>query len=187
MRNVKVEKVEKNVIVIRPVYRENGNVTELWQSSGEIYYDKRGIDGVIKALARHNMLDLKSQREKLRHDLQRGSVLPFYLPDKRVFIPLKMREALTVKDKRNGYIDVQYIDVVTPFGDNNCLLKLANGKEIVILSPKKTADANHHLGMQLWEKINKDTVNKDDFEEKFLIGMKVFARILLDINKKINH
>ena len=77
---VRVEQVQEQVIALRPIYRDAGNVTELWLRSGDVCWDKRAINGVIKALSRYHAIDMKEQRRMLREKLNKRAVLPFYLP-----------------------------------------------------------------------------------------------------------
>ena len=41
MVRVKVEQFRDEVIVLRPVYTDRGNATELWLNSGEVLQDMR--------------------------------------------------------------------------------------------------------------------------------------------------
>lgn len=188
MRNVRVEQIKDSVIVIKPVYFENGNFTELWQSNGYISLDKRSIDGVIKALARYDMLDLRAQRTQLRQELQRGTVLPFYLSDRRVFVPVKMRHGIVGKDKCNGYVNVSFIKEIVPSagGDSGCLVKLINGREVESLSPKRTVVANQHIGLELMKNLHAESTIDEDMEKDIIAGVNALAHIFININHTLN-
>lgn len=188
MRILRVEQIKDSVIVIKPVYYEQGNYTELWEANGDISLDKRSIDGVIKALARHYMLDLRVQREQLRKELQRRTVLPFYLSDRRVFVPVKMRGGTVGKDKRNGYINVSFIKKIVPAtdGEGGCVVKLINDMEVDSLSPKKTVVANQHIGLELLKGLNNDAQIDENMEKDIIAGVTALANIFININKKLN-
>ena len=102
-------------MLFRPVYREEGNITELlFLQEGRLVnaYDRRSLPSVRQALARSYALDLSAQARDLKKKLQRRSLMPICLPDGRVFVPLKMRRPRITRDSTYGYIDIAFIKTV---------------------------------------------------------------------------
>ena len=134
----KVEQLRDEVIGIRPVYSEIGNATDILLKDGRVVRDKRVLNSVVKALVASYAVDLKAQRRNLREKLGRKGVLPFYLGEGRVFVPLKMRQALTDGDSVYGYIDMSYMGQPQAGTGRECLIPLANGLELQVLSAQST-------------------------------------------------
>ncbi|MGI5922250.1 MAG: hypothetical protein ACOX6I_11000, partial [Syntrophomonadaceae bacterium] len=109
MNNIRVEQVRDKVVGFRPVYIDGGNSTELLLLNGEVVVDRRAWTTVQHALFYSYGLDLSAQRNMLRARLNQKGNLPFYLDEKRVFIPLKTRKVLAPRDGVYGYIDESFI------------------------------------------------------------------------------
>lgn len=139
----KVEQLRDEVIGIKPVYCETGNVTDIILQDGRVVRDKRVLNSVIKALVASYAVDLKAQRRNLREKLGRKGMLPFYLGKKRVFLPIKLRRARARGDSVYGYIDMYYMGQPYMGTNRECLLPLANGLELKVLSAQSTV-----LGIQ---------------------------------------
>ncbi|MDD4055986.1 MAG: hypothetical protein PHG42_09400, partial [Bacteroides sp.] len=120
MVSSRVEQVKDDFIVLRPVYINGANATEVWLKNGEVLYDKRGIKGVLKAVGRTYMIDFSAQKKKVAELLQRTAIVPFYIDAQRVFVPVKMREALTANDAVYGYVDLARLQQVDTVAKNKC-------------------------------------------------------------------
>lgn len=149
MNLIRVEDLRDSVIGLRPVYFEGGNSTEILVDSGEVFLDKRISSSVIRALARSYAIDLTAQREMLKERLSRKAVLPFYLNEKRVFVPLKMRTGLTPGDSIYGYLDVLYMDEIIVAGNKICEVKLLNDMVLTVLSSRNTIVQSEHVGREV--------------------------------------
>lgn len=143
----KVELLRDEVVGLRPVYTQMGNCTELLLKNGEIVLDRRVIHSVMKALAASYAVDLKAQRHNLQSQISRKAVLPFYLGDSRVFVPLKMRQPLTENDAVYGYIDQAYMTEPQKGSGRACLMELSNGIKLQILSAPATIHNALHAGL----------------------------------------
>lgn len=150
MSFVRVEDWRDQVIGLKPLYTDTGNATQIINASGDTGLDRRVITTVQAALARAFAVDLKAQHDHIRAILKRKSLLPFYLPGPRVFIPLKMRQAIAVNDSTYGYIDVSFIDkVVRDEEKNTCIVDLTTGQKVEVLSNRTTIISSQHLGQEL--------------------------------------
>ena len=160
MVRVKVEQYRDEVIVLRPVYTDRGNATELWLNSGEVLQDMRGLKAVLSALAGIYAVDLKAQKKHLREALNHGGILPLYL-GKRVFIPLKMRQVVTDNDAVYGYVDLDFIKGLD--GEKKeriCWVRLKTGEDIKLCSTLTTAVNSRHLGEKLAECLQREQADK---------------------------
>ena len=138
MDYIRIEQIRDDVIGIRPVYLDSGDVCEVITRSGEVLVDRRQVRSVLKGLLHSYGLDIKYQHQLIRERLNRKSVMPCFLPEERVFIPLKMRKAIVAGDYVYGYIDVSSIKDISSEGKNNCVVLLSNGICLDILSSKAT-------------------------------------------------
>lgn len=183
MINGRVEQVRDTVMGLRPIYTEWGNVTELWLTSGDKLVDRRGVKSVVIALARSYALDLRAQRQQLGQFLQRSGVLPFYLGS-RVFVPLKMRKALTANDMVYGYLDSEYIVDIKGGKYRGCLAFLSTGDNLQILSSQATAYQSWSLGLSLRRNLQRDKAIHED-EELIAESVLILCRNLREIAKRL--
>lgn len=154
---LKVEQLRDDVMALRPVYNSQGaNATEIICADGRVITDNRRVKTVTKALLRSYALDLRAQHEIVRNCAGRQSVLPFYLPKGRIFIPLKMRQAVGENDQVYGYVDLSYLGNFVGQGSNRCVVPLSNGLELEVLSSKKTALESEAVGKKLAEFLKED-------------------------------
>mgnify|MGYP000850953644 FL=1 len=149
MDYIKVEQIRDQVIAIRPIYSDEGDVSEIIARSGEVLLDRRKIRSVLKGLLHSYGLDIKYQRRLIRERLQRKSVMPCFLSPERVLIPLKMRRAIVSGDCVYGYVDVSSIKDIPSGGKRNCMLLLANGIILEIMSSKITVLQIQERGLKL--------------------------------------
>lgn len=180
----KVEQLRDEVIGLRPVYCEIGNATELLLKNGTIILDKRILNSVVKALAATYAMDLKIQRKHLREMLNRKGILPFYLGDGRVFIPLKMRQAVTANDAVYGYIDLNYMSEPRPKTGKGCVLELINGIKLQVLSGQTTVRGAQHTGMAVRSSLQPDKP-KDEIEELIIQAVQAIINTLTDQHRQL--
>lgn len=173
----RIEQVKDDVIVLRPVYINGANATELWLKDGEVLYDKRGIKGVVKAVGRTYMIDFSAQKKKVAELLQRAAIVPFYIDARRVFIPIKMRKALTANDVVYGYMDLAWLQQVDAVAKNHCRAVVGNGMEIDIFSSQNTVVNSQNNGQRVREMLADQVSNEPD--EKQVIDS--FVKVLRDM------
>ncbi|NLX02293.1 MAG: hypothetical protein GXY40_07160 [Syntrophomonadaceae bacterium] len=166
MSDGRVEQVRDTVIGLRPVYTERGNATELWLASGETLMDRRGVKSTLMALARSYAVDLKAQRRQLEQLIQRNGVFPFYLGS-RVFVPIKMRQAITENDSVYGYLDSEYIMDIKGGKGRGCRLLLTTGDTIEAFSSRATALKSWYLGLNLHKELG--TADDNDQDEQIIM------------------
>lgn len=162
---VHLEKIKDRIIALQPVYTLSGNATRIILPEGDDL-DPRGLRSVLAALARLYAVDLTAQRKNLALRLNRNGVLPFYLSDDRVFVPLKMRKAAAAKDTVYGYIDVRFMGEAAVRGERGCTVPLPGGRQIEILSRRSTVLQCQHMGQRLLDMLQRESAG--DTGEKIL-------------------
>ncbi|MGE5458928.1 MAG: hypothetical protein ACM3NJ_00600 [Methanobacterium sp.] len=177
----KVELLRDEVIGLRPVYCDMGNCTELLLKNGKVVLDRRVMHSVLKALAASYAVDLKAQRRILQMEINRKGMLPFYLGDGRVFIPLKMRHALTEKDAVYGYVDLAFITEPQKGVGRECRIALSNGLQLQVLSTTATVQGAWHSGLAALD-LFKPTGDEDAVEA---LLQKTFKLILDAISRRV--
>ncbi|MDD3880074.1 MAG: hypothetical protein PHP26_08810 [Syntrophomonas sp.] len=181
----KVEQLRDEVIGIRPVYSEIGNATDILLKDGRVVRDRRVLNSVVKALAASYAVDLKAQRRNLREKLGRKGVLPFYLGEGRVFVPLKMRQAITDGDSVYGYLDMSYMGQPRAGTSRECLIPLANGLELQVLSAQSTILGIQNTGQALLSALQPDKGDGDVREEQVKEATRVLAAALVEILEQL--
>lgn len=168
--------------MFRPVYREEGNITELlFLQEGRLVnaYDRRSLPSVRRALARSYALDLSAQGKDLVQKTNRKYPLPFYLPDGRLFVPLKMRKPKIVGDSTYGYVDITYIKTVRKIS-NDVELTLATDDRIPLCSSAVSAYNIINLGKEIANQLKQKQENEQD---KILNALGILIAKLYRIEK----
>ncbi len=182
---IKVEQLRDEVIGIKPVYTEIGNVTDILLKNGEVVRDKRILQSVMRALAAAYAVDLKAQRRILQEKLSRQGMLPFYLGAGRVFIPLKMRQALTEKDAVYGYVDMAYMGEPQAGVGKECMIHLSNGLQLQVLSSQSTVHGAQRSG-QAALAVFRPYKGGDDQQEQIKEACQVFCCVIVRILEHLN-
>ena len=180
-----LEKVKDEIIALQPVYTNTGNATRILLREGEIM-DPRGMRSVLMGLARIYAVDLAAQRESTKKRLNRHGVMPFYLGDDRVFIPLKMRKAVAPKDMVYGYVDVCFMGEVTVTGERSCVAPLHGGRQIEVISKRNTVLQCQHLGQRLLEMLKSES--STDPGERVMVEAGIYLhRTIKGIERRLEH
>lgn len=182
---VKVEQLRDEVIGLKPVYTELGNVTDILLKSGETARDKRVLNSVMKALAASYAVDLKAQRRIVREKTNRQGMLPFYLGAGRVFIPLKMRQALTGKDAVYGYVDMAYMGEPRIGEGKGCMIHLSNGLQLQVLSSQSTVHGAQRSG-QAALAIFQPYKGGDEQQEQIMEAGRIFTCVITQILQQLD-
>lgn len=164
--SLKVEQLRDEVVGLRPIYSEGANATEIICADARVVVDYRRVETLVTALCRCYGFDLLAQRQIIRNCSQRKTVLPFYLPNGRVFIPLKMRKAISSNDHVHGYVDLKYLGIFSQNDCKQCSVPLANGLELEILSSKKTALESEAVGRKVAQFLKEEEKRPVKDEEK---------------------
>jgi hypothetical protein len=158
---VKIDTIRDEVIGLRPIYCEHGDITELYTNKGEVRLDRRSIRSVRKAFLRSYAIDLAAQVEMVKIWTGRAGAVPFYINNHRVFVALKMRKAISSNDVSYGYLDVNYIEDV--IGESESLmLKLIDGTCLPLCCTYNTAARTLFLGQQLLARLEDENDNNDE-------------------------
>lgn len=178
----RIEDLKEKIILFRPSYDHTGNVTELFLCEKERIrkvYDRRTILYVRQSLARSYNLDLSAQGKELERKFNRKFPLPIYLPDGRVFIPLKMRKPVIIGDNTYGYVDLNFIKSVRKV-NGQTLLKLTTEEEIPIYSSSSSAYNSINLGK---DTIQYMTSRTNDEQEMILDALGILINKIYRIEK----
>ncbi len=181
----KVEQLRDEVVGLRPVYKDIGNCTEILLKNGEVVQDRRVLNSVLKALAAVYAIDLKAQRRLLREKLRRKGLLPFYLGAGRIFVPLKMRKAVTENDAVYGYVDMAYMGEPRAGAGKECLIKLTNGLILKVLSSESTVHSVQHSGTEV-KAVFQPYKGGDDQQEQVMEAGRIFACTLATMAKQLD-
>lgn len=184
---VRVEEWREEVIGLRPVYTDYGDVTEIISLSGQSVFDKRGLRSVQRAIGRCYAIDFEAQREQVARYLNRSGALPFYLSPQRIFIPLKMRKPRTSRDFVYGYIDYRYIAEIDGSSfekTGHCRLTLNTGQAFDIFSHYTTAIQSRHLGQSFFDKLGH--VPENPVEEQAIACVRAFMDSLRVIKDSLD-
>ncbi|MEA1961326.1 MAG: hypothetical protein U9N81_08675 [Bacillota bacterium] len=124
-----------HVILFQPVYAAEGNITELFLKDPhtEPCHDPRTIHSVRCALAKTYVTDLITQGKIIKRTFHRSAPVPFYLPDGRVYVPLKMREQRINRDSCYGFVEINAVKALRETKHNTDLL-LTTGHRISIFT-----------------------------------------------------
>ena len=182
---VELEKVRDEIIGLRPIYTEMGSGTVVYLRRGELV-DSRGMRSIITALARTYAIDMAAQRSQLKQRLHRQVTVPFYLGAERVFVPLKMRQPLAVKDPVYGYVDVRCMGQVHDGHRRTCRLQLLDGRELDILSNRSTVEQCRAMGRSLLDWLQSE--QHADEGESLVVGAAVqFHRRFKVMERRLIH
>ncbi len=168
-----------------PVYSEQGNSTVILSGSiAEKRLDqhiiKRTLKSVKRDLARCYALDLKAQAEILRSLYRRAYPLPFYLPDNRVFVPLKLRKARVLRDAVYGYIEIDIIDrIATTVSEDLESIEVifVNGEKLRVYSQVSTIRHSLYFGAEIKKSISTKK-NNNEAREDIQLALKVLQQHL---------
>ena len=178
----RIEEVKDSIVLFRPIYCEEGNITEIFYiEDGQLKAacDRRTIISARLSLARVVNLDLSTQIRMLEKRFNRKNALPFYLPDGRVFVPLKMRKPLIVGDNTYGYTDLEFIKSVRN-SNGQVKLNLTTGDEIPLYSSATAAYNSINVGKDIFEYI----ANRDnDEQEKIMDALGILLNKIYGIEK----
>jgi hypothetical protein len=180
--NQRIENVKGKVVLFRPVYTGEGNICEVFFLEEEQLkkaYDQRNLFTVRQALARSYNLDISAQGRELQQKLKRKFPLPFYLPDGRIFVPLKMRKPLIIRDSTYGYVDLDYIKSVRK-NDKDVRLYLTTGDRIDLYSTSASAYNSIELGRMIADYIDS---KMEDEQEKILGALGILINKLYRIER----
>ncbi len=179
----RLEAERDNVIGLVPVYTDTGNATEVWLNTGEVFIDSRGIKAVRANLARSYAIDLKAQRLQVGTLLNRKGPLPFYI-GKRVFIPLKLRQAVTDNDMVYGFLDISYVKSLEPLEKGTrCEAVMPEGKRIRVLSHYNTALAAKQTGERLADLL--DLKRSNSGEDEVVKSVAAFIGNINEISRRL--
>ena len=147
---LQIENVPDQVVLFRPVYSSEGNITEILLNSSvsEVCFDVRNAHSCRFALARFYAIDLAAQEKAIKRTFHRSVPVPFYLPDGRVFVPLKMRTHSLASDNSYGYVDIGTVKPIRE-ADNQTWLELTTDHRVPLFTSINTARSMLYLGHEI--------------------------------------
>lgn len=184
MRVNNIEKNRDRIIGLRPVYTSIGDSTELILDKGEVFLEEISIRSVLSRIFRSYAIDPQAQHNQLRNRLDRKSVLPFYLPGGRVFIPLKMRLPIASNDTSYGYLDCQFMDLPEKETGGKCSVELVNGVKVELNCSYTTAISAHNLGRKL-QSIVLERNESEKKTEEITAAAVILAKEIIAMGQKL--
>lgn len=180
----RLEAERDNVIGLVPVYTDTGNATKVLLKSGEVWIDNRTIRTARSVLARSYAIDLKAQRLRIEEMLNRKGPLPFFI-NQRVFMQLKLRQAVSENDMVYGFIDINYIKSLESIDNGaRCEAILTNGERLKVFSGYNTALKAKEIAEKLLELIKVE--QRDSSEENEVVKSVIsFINSLKEINRRL--
>lgn len=109
--------------------------------------------------------------------LGRRFPLPFYLPDKRVFVPFKMRKPKLAGDKTYGYVDLNSIKSTSTLG-RGIFLNILASETIALYNTPEVVRNIINLGREIEYQIN---TSPETEPEKVYAAMKIIIDKLFKI------
>lgn len=103
----------RQLAALVPAYDEyGGNCTQIWLTDGQVIWDKRKVDTVLKELAGVFAIDLSQLKRNCRANLGRWRNLPLTLHYDLWLVPVFCRRAVDRNDGCMGYVVFQQIETV---------------------------------------------------------------------------
>jgi len=170
-----IETVKERVIGIVPSYEETGDLTRVLVEEGDHLWERRSVLAIKRALARCYLVDLKEQKRYLQDFFKRRKLLPFYLSNARVFIPVKVRKALIKNDACYGYIDWRYVESITRQDTGGTVIKMRNNLVLNSLSSSSQLIQQLHMGRQLFDYLQQSSGENPSGEKLLLEAARLLA------------
>lgn len=179
---IKIDTIRDEVIGLRPIYCEYGDITELYTVNGEVRLDRRSIRSVRKAFLRSYAIDQAAQAEVVKTRIGRAGAVPFYIDTRRVFVALKMRKAISSNDVSYGYLDINFIENVISESET-LTVKLIDGTCLPLYCTYNTAVQTIYLGRQLLASLE-NNINND--EEIIIQAVQILVSRLKELEKLLS-
>jgi len=141
------------VIGLIPVYAETGDACRILcagtDGASHEWTEKYSTETTRKKLARLYHLDLAAQAAELQKRYHRAPPLPMFLPDGRVFVPLKLRLPRVKKDPAYGYLECRSVAKIETGSGGLSQLVLKTGEIILVYMRLSTARAMIYSGLEI--------------------------------------
>ena len=175
MHCASIETIKERVIGIVPFYEETGDATRVLVEEGDPHWERRSVLSVKKTLARCHLIDVKEQTRRLQEFFKRRKLLPFYLSNERVFIPVKVRKALIKNDSCYGYIDWRYVEDIVKQDTGGTLIKMRSNRGLYSLSSSNQLIQQLHMGRQLFDFLQQSSGQNPSGEKLLLEAARLLA------------
>ncbi len=179
---VKIDTIRDEVIGLRPIYCEHGDITELYTVNGEVRLDRRSIRSVRKAFLRSYAIDPAAQAEMVKTWIGRAGAVPFYIDNRRMFVALKMRKAISSNDVTYGYLDINFIENVISESET-LTVKLIDGTCLPLYCTYNTAVQTIYQGRQLLASLENNISND---EEIIIQAVQILVSRLKELEKLLS-
>lgn len=108
------------LVYIIPDYIEGlGNCTRLKDQSGEHVLNKT-VKSQLKSICNEQMIDLRIAKRKAEKILGQRNLIPIYLNSAEIYIPVRLRKPMVVRDGGYGYVNYFMIEKIM---DKHIILK----------------------------------------------------------------
>lgn len=122
-----------DIVAIEPCYGpEGGNMTRIYYKDGQVSLDQRRLETVLVNLLNLFGLELKKLRKNYSRYLNITLYVPLPITVELVFMPVKLRTPLAVKDGTTGYVNYLAMKGIvsakgSEFEAAKCLIVLEGG------------------------------------------------------------
>ena len=121
-------------VCLRPRYLEGqGDVTELMASDKSIRVVSKTVKTVLRNFFIEACVDRLAVRKRASEITGRDLLVPLYLNERSLFVPLKMRRPKTPGDSCYGYVNYFAVESVG-LDEGLCQVRFKNGTTVPLLS-----------------------------------------------------
>jgi len=168
---------------ILPCYIENlGDGCKVKDEKGERVVDIK-ITSLLKSILKERMLDFREIKRKSKRILNQRNIIPLYIGDGEILLPIKVRKPKVLRDEVYGYVNFYFIDKIE---DGQIILK--DGQVINYLESKRALSRRLKmvslLEREFCDKIKSNYFNLNDPATKgdimFLLKEIIDIKRLLD-------
>lgn len=121
-------------VCLRPCYLEGqGDVTEIVTSDKSIRVVSRTVRTVLRNIFVEACVDRPAVRKRASEITGRDLLVPLYLNERSLFVPLKMRRPKTPGDSCYGYVNYFAVEGVG-LDEGLCQVRFKNGTTVPVLT-----------------------------------------------------
>lgn len=156
---------------IIPEYIDNiGDCCRLKYEDNETIYHKK-VDSVLREIFKERCIDLKALRHKSSKVLNQKNLIPLYISEDEILMPIKSRTPKVLRDGGYGYVNSTLIEKITdkhlllkdgtkvPFIENQRTLSL----RLKMVKNLKNANEDKSNSLRILEKDLRQPITREDF------------------------
>jgi phosphatidylinositol kinase/protein kinase (PI-3 family) len=154
-----------------PEYVDNiGDCCRLSDTSCETIFHKK-VDSVLKEIFKERCLDLKALRHKSSRVLNQKNLIPLYIKEDEILMPIKIRTPKVLRDGGYGYVNAASIEKILDkhivLNDGSCICYIESIRTISsrfkMVKTLENALEDKSSNLRLLEKDLKQPLTREDF------------------------